>query len=336
VTYKRSEDLGGLGAGKSLVVDNLPIALERLTNAIELFESRGIRVADLGRLNQGRSTLEKVIRAGRYPSDQASLRRIANAVRLCQDFETIAESVPQEVAGRLAGELQQALKGTLDGGEKTRRPFQFQSQFWFGGALLRAGFDVLIPSDRSKNPDFVLTPGAVTYGVEVKRPGTAEAAEDALRKAREQLDAAGTKGIVVFDLSDCLEHLGLRRFVHGAVGRGYEDLKPHYRILTDSLGEIVWDAERREHRAGYTSVIGLWSLARGWLWDLDDLTSPRLFDMQGMQRFASAKGNVWYYIADEFFHRLVSALRESGFAIHEVEQESKDPIRTPYWENWRK
>lgn len=94
----------------------------------------------------------------------------------------------------------------------------------------------------------------------------------------------------------------------------------------------MWDTERRQHRAGFSNVVGIGVLARGWRWILDDLTRPEHFEAQGMYRFASTRGNVWDHLTDEFFRRVQVGLRDGGFFLLEAEQESSDPVPRAYWE----
>ncbi len=79
-------------------------------------------------------------------------------------------------------------------------------------------------------------------------------------------------------------------------------------------------------------MIGIWVLARGWRWALDDLTRPEYFEAQGIFRFASTRGNVWDHLTDEFFHRVQEGLRNGGLFLLEAEQQSSDPVPRAFWE----
>ena len=56
---------------------------------------------------------------------------------------------------------------------------------------------------------------------------------DLLRSARDQLVAAGLRGVVVMDLSDCLEDTGLRRFAPTSGEPPYEELKLGFQEFRD-------------------------------------------------------------------------------------------------------
>lgn len=330
--HRHSRRFDGLPADRQFRCEQLPRIADRLAGAIESLQRWDIRVAESGRLRAAEKVLRLAALAGVYPSAPEELHRIAEAIRTAQDFGQIMDTLGPERSERLAAELQRSVKGTLEGREAAREPYQFHTQFWFGAALVRAGLDPLIPTDSQRNPDFVLCPGTVRYGVEVKRPSSERGAFDLLRSARDQLVAAGLRGIVVMDLSDCLEEMGLRRFVPTSGQPPHEELKPAFEEFRDRLGDTVWDAERRQHRPGFSSVIGIWVLARGWRWAMDDLIRPEYFEAQGMLRFASARGNVWDHLTDEFFRRVQRGLQDGGFFLLEAEQESSDPVRRAFWE----
>jgi hypothetical protein len=331
--HRHSRRFEDTPADRQFRCEQLPRIADRLAGAIESLQRWDIRVAESGRLRAAEKVLRQVALAGTYPSEPEELHRVAEAIRTAQDFGQIMDALGPERSERLAGELQRSVKGTLEGRETAREPYQFHTQFWFGAALIRAGLDPEVPTDRRRNPDFVVCPGTVRYGVEVKRPSSERGAFDLLRSARDQLVAARLHGIVVMDLSDCLEDMGLRRVVPTAAQGPHEELKPAFKEFRDRLGNVVWDAERRQHRPGFSSVIGIWVLARGWRWTLDDLTRPEYFEAQGMLRFASVRGNVWYHRTDEFFRCVQGGLRDGGFFLLEAEQESSDPVLRAFWES---
>lgn len=330
--YERSATFDGLPVDRQFRCEQLPKIADRLAGAIESIERWDLRVAESGRLRAAEKVLRRTAEAGAYPADPKELHRIASAIRVAQDFGQIMEALGPERSERLAAELERALKGTLEGVEKEREPYRFGTQFLFGAALVRAGLEPEVPTAETRNPDFVVCSGTLRYGVEVKRPSSQRGAVDVLSSARDQFEAAGLRGIVVVDVSDCLEEVGLQDCVPSFTVPPHEELKPAFRAMRTRLGDVVWDAARRRHRPGFSSVVGLWVLARGWRWALDDLSRPEYFEAQGMYRLASTRWNIWDHKTDEFQRRVQRALRDGGFFIHEAEQESSAPVTRVFWE----
>lgn len=89
--------------------EKLPGLANRLERVIRQLESWQVRVADLGRLQSAVKTLRKAAEAGTYPVEENALRRIAEAIRIAQDFGQIVDAIGDSISNRLARELQLAL-----------------------------------------------------------------------------------------------------------------------------------------------------------------------------------------------------------------------------------
>ena len=315
-----------------ITVAKLPILIDRIDSVVARLEDWDIRVAPLGRLKEARRQLNITHKKGAYDRDKTELAKTAEAVRIAKDFSQIIQVIEDESTRGVAAELQHVLKGTLRGRDRDRKPYQFQSQFLFGADLLRAGLNPEVPSGTGKGPDFVVCPGTQRFAVEVKRPGSRRGVFDLLKSARDQIQHARLHGIVVLDLTDCLEELGLRRVEPSNPEPPFAAVKEPYRELSEEVYDVIWDDEKLQYRPGFSDIMGVWYIARGWRWMLDDLEAPQLFEFQGFHRMASTRGNLWYHLADEFHRLMVDAMLDAGSFINQADHEATHPIRKPFWE----
>ncbi len=317
-----------------LTVENLPILRDRLLEAISSLEGWGVRVPDLGRLRAAARVLDECIETGHYPADQSTLQKTVESIIVAQDFSQITAAIRPDAVERLAQDLQAAMGGTVDGQEKSRRPYQYQSQLWFGAAMARGGLFPKVPSPSKGGPDFFVCPYALRYGVEVKRPGKPTRFHGTISGARDQLAEGGNQGIIALDLTDSLDELGLRQFVEEIEDPIDLDLRLAYKTVVDEVANQIWDSGRSAHKPGYRRVIGLAVALRGWRWQMQDLSAPTVFSFFGMQSFSSTSGNVWGRAASDFFDLLITGLRKGGVHIHLAEYESSNPDAKPYYEDW--
>ena len=114
--------------GKRQTAAPCGILAERLSQAIGVIRSAGIRVSDLSRLSV--AVLKAVASADSLPSRELERRRLANALRDANDFEQITTLLPPSKYVDLVDDFANALKGTTDQIESQRRPYQFQTQLW--------------------------------------------------------------------------------------------------------------------------------------------------------------------------------------------------------------
>ncbi len=255
------------------------VLIERLKESIAKLEQWQVRVADLGRLRTALRVLQAVVDAGRYSTRKHDLQDIAEAVVLASDFYKITQALGNEQSERIAKELQRMLAGTLTAQEKQRTPYQFQAQFFVGAILCRGGISPGVPDDTRKNPDFLLPNGTLLHGIEVKRPAALRGVTDLLRSARDQLRAAGVRGFIAMDVSDCLRDAGLRKFSNDPEEQSFGEVRPQYEDLAKGIHHQLWNEDRQDYWPGFECVLGTWIFARGWRWLEGDYDAPQIFGL---------------------------------------------------------
>jgi hypothetical protein len=195
-------------------------------------------------------------RAKSLPPDAIDDGTVVNAFRSALDFVEIAKLMPAELTSRDLGDYALALGGSLREDEENRQPYQYQSAFWFGTVLHRAGLAPQVPKPPRKgagpNPDYLVHNGTMCYGVEVKRPGNWRGLSAIhIPKALTQLAAHSAAGAVVVDVTDIVANAT------------YEDFADAVERLGDRVADIVWDSDRRIRRPGFEHVMALVVFARG-------------------------------------------------------------------------
>lgn len=331
--YTAEREFDPLPDEKRVVVEQLPPLEAALREAIARFDELGISVREGSRLTECLEALSSCTAAGAYPEGEDALARVGEAILTARDFRDISNALPKDVSDRLTRDLATASGGSIEDPTAGGAPRQFQTQLWFGAVLTAGGLNPRVGSS-DDGPDFLVKPGALQYGVEVKRPTSEQGAFRGLRKARHQLATVG-HGVVVMELSDCLDSIGLRRFGPKAPGPIDREVKRKYRKFVDRLSGLVWDWKTQTHRPTFKPVFALWVFARGWRWDVADPLAPELLGFQGMHRYCSTAGNVWCHKADEFMERVLVGLKAGGFHVHLADQESPTPITRPFFDNLR-
>jgi len=282
-----------------------------VARTISRFQGWNIAVSGTSRLSKTRAVLEKVAANGSYPIDQLAI--VGNAIRTALDFREIAKLVGPTREEALAHDINSALKGTVDQQQPSHKPYQFQTQLWMGAILQAAGLTPTVPTDRdTPNPDFTIDLAPGLYAAEVKRPGSLEQAEKRLSKAKDQLNACGLAGLVVLDVSDCFDDAEKMQVVASPAGPPQDRISKRFRQIKKALSSKVSDPATRLHRPGYSSVIVLALLARGFRWDLDNLAVPDPFVTVAMGLFTSVKYNLQWHHGQSIRNRLEQGLNASG------------------------
>lgn len=178
-----------------------------LDDAIELFDKWELPTGINTKLGTAKKQLLKVITDDSYGKNDDELFKTARAITLANDFYLISRILSGTRAKAIAEELENALKGTLDEIETTKKnsTFDFQTQFWFGTVLAHSNVHLSVPDIVTTKPDFVIKHGSLLYGVEIKRPKSLNGVKNSLGKAATQLRNFGKPGIIVLDLTCALE-----------------------------------------------------------------------------------------------------------------------------------
>jgi hypothetical protein len=235
-----------------------------LAKAIASFEQWAIPIPETGRLIEAQKWLEEIARRGYYGESDEELLRTGRAVALAVDFYHISITLGDSRDDSLAKEIALSLGGTLEGKTKDATPYEFQSQFWVGTLLAQSGLHpkVLGGKREGKKPDFLIEAATLECAVEVKRPKNIHSAHRAVASAASQLHSFGKPGIIMVDLSGCLDANGLVLPPTGVSARqqiGIQ-LKP---IHTSLRRQII----RYTRSDKYSRIILLMSFARFWSWE---------------------------------------------------------------------
>ena len=316
---------------KRVVVEQLLSLEEALRAAIARLDELGIASREGSRLKECADILNSTATAGAYPAGEDALAEVGEAVLTARDFRDVSNALPKDVSDRLTRGLGTASGGPIEDPTAGGAPRQFQTQLWFGAVMTAGGLNPRVRFG-DDGPDFLVRPGALSYGVEVKHPTSERGAFECLRNARHQLATVG-HGVVVMELSDCLDNIGLQRFGPKSPGPTDREIKRKLRELADRLSGLVWDWNTQTHRPTFKPVFALWVFARGWRWDVADRLAPELLGFQRMHRYCSTAGNVWCHKADEFMKQVSAGLEAGGFPIHLADQESPTPIARPFFDD---
>ena len=292
---------------------------QALTDVLKQFELAGLRVPNAARLSTAARLLTKVSRSGHFPAAKEELRRVANAMGDASDFFDIAEILPTLQANNILAQLQQALKGTLDDERHRQTPYRFQTQFWLGAVLTRGGYTPRVPDTEGSHPDFIVEEGLSQYGVEVKRPENAESALQLLAEGAAQLRAYRVKGLIIFDLSECVGTEALSYVPIGGEIEARDGMLARFKVTYSALRARVLDAKNNRLRDGFENVLGLIGIARGWSWISDSPPGLALFGTGGGTMLFSPVRNVTYYHSKHLVAKTIRGLRRLGYGFEEFE-----------------
>ncbi len=291
----------------------------RLDRLVNRFEQRGITVPQSSRLRQEVRLLESIAKARAFPTDQNTRLSVSNAARDAYEFRAIGKLVGYSKAIELARDLQCALDGTPARLEKSRQPYQFQSQLWIMSIFYSAGVTLKKPNTVTKSPDFFINDiSATVYGLEVKRPLTAKAIPANLRDAVHQLRDSGVIGGVALDVSDCLPQTTLQQYCtdrnEPPYARAYDDFNKIYH----EAGDLLFHSKRREMLPASNTIFFLIVYATGWRWFNKGLSGPELFIASQFYTATVIKGNLRYWHADNIRKAYERGLKKIGlFGVRE-------------------
>jgi len=237
------------------------ILADRLDQVLGRLPPLGVAVNPAGRLPRAVKLLRSIHDAKAYPTTEAELIRVGNAIKAAFNFARITDVLRPSCPPGLLPSLRRALKGTLDDVGPTAA-HRAQSELIFGATLATGGARPGAPRQRTgKTPDFVADVDTVNYSVEVKRPESAEAVEKKVRDAVGQIRDYHRKypGVVALDLSDLLPApFGIRDML-GAQG-AYQG--PFETACTMAQNYLVG----RTADPGYGRIAVLFCFAEFFLW----------------------------------------------------------------------
>ena len=243
------------------------IVAETVEKAMVVCAAWNVPVPKQTGLRQAVAALRRIVAQGTWGTSQADLTMITPALILAGDFILVAQSLSGEPVAAISDEIGAALGDSLAaiagvGG------YELHSQYWFGMVLARAGLRPRVPRPGERRPDFVVATDGIDFGLEHKRPKSAQSAESSMDKAAAQLRDYDRKhnmpGVIVLDLSSAVgtQHLAGIRLpgVHGDA----------HRHIGDSLQEQAARFDRRIHTFNlsnkYDRIVGFVCYARTILW----------------------------------------------------------------------
>jgi hypothetical protein len=278
-----------------LTVENCAALAERLRDVREKFRRWGLRLVDSpGRLYDAQQVLDGIASTGRYPdaSNAHALRCVAHALRDAVQFDQIGRALPDDLQRQFTSELSRSLSGTLPGRERSRSPYQLQSQYWVTAMLALGGMHIHVPPPGwcGSLPDVLFRIGERRYGIEVKRPTSRSGILAALKDGRSQLEAAAVRGGVLVDATDVIGDELLTGIVGTAVEEPYDPAMPIIRDISARARRLVYDAATGRVRPAFWPCALVMVFALGWRWTPGDMTAPELFVPFGI--FATHSGRV--------------------------------------------
>lgn len=176
-----------------------------LSESIDIVKTWNIRVPDSSRLPLAVRLLQRTSKLSEYPPDTQELVRIGNAIGTGFDFYRITRFLPDERIPAIAEDLRRALGGSLDDTGPSSA-FRAQSQISLAAILTAGGLKPGAPETTgASTPDYLVSIGTVTFGVEIKRPESVRSIQQRVDEAIDQIDTFSTSGgVLTFDVTDCV------------------------------------------------------------------------------------------------------------------------------------
>ena len=304
-----------------------------LESALSVLQGAGIRISQVARLRTAAKLLLHTAEVDTFPVGEAERRRVANAMSDASDFANIAALLPSERGRQILGELQQAMKGTLDDARQRRTPYRFQSQYWLGSVLSRGGYQPRVPTVTGSHPDFLVEEGTYQYGVEIKRPETSDSALKLLEVGASQLHAFGVQGLILFDLSECTGVEALSYVARGDAHQVRDKVIEQFRTVTRALSTLVLDQVNSRHSREFDRILGLISIARGWSWLSGEPAGLALFATAGATMFFTPVRDLRYHHSVNLLQRTIRGLRAAGYEFEEFRDVAAPPANARFsWE----
>lgn len=237
-----------------------------IDDALEIFGKWQLPTGMSTRLLKAKNCLLRVANQGSYGENPDELYETAKAIVLANEFYLISRTLKEDRAEPIAEELDIALGGTLSEIEtKKKNAFDIQSQFWFGTVLAYSGLHPAVPDSRKRRPDFLISVGSLSCGVEIKRPKSQASAWRALSSAASQLRAYGLPGVIAIDLSQCIN--ADEFILHKGAVSARQIVQHRFYPLVNQLTEAVRNYSRSEK---FDRILLLKMYVRFFNWTLDE------------------------------------------------------------------
>lgn len=295
--------------GEEVRPDNCVRLADQLAEAIAKFARWQMPQATRGRLPSCVQILREISRQGEYGNTDAELRLAANAMMTAKDFAEIAAALPEKRDDDMANELQHAFAGTVDATERNRRPYQYQSQFWFATLLIRAGITPGIRRGSTEpSPDFEIDLETFPVLTEVKRPEGRRSINRNVDDAARRIRTAEKPGIIVLDLYDAFGLgdlvVGRRTFKQSIADMASMSFQASVRGITQRIG--------REKSARYQRIVGMSCFARVCSWRDDKPDAPIVTLMYGASWFPDANWGLLGNTVAHYHERIRTAIRSAN------------------------
>jgi hypothetical protein len=246
---------------------------ENAEGVVAFFTKWGLGRSALHRLHEAARVLRRVASSGSYGATDVELTEAATAMTLAMDFYAIASTLDPTRIDGIVDELAPALAGALISRTRDRTARATQSQFWITMLFVRAGVaPAILGASFGRRPDFAVTIDSLPFAVEVKRPESWKSAPDGMDAAADQIRHSGMPGVIVLDLSDCIE---ADKYIVGAIDSpipAHELLRSDYDL---GVRRIVRRAKTYCRSDKYDHVAALVTLARICAWSRQDMSQPR-------------------------------------------------------------
>jgi hypothetical protein len=183
-------------------------AANDLSASIALIRRWGVEISESSRPSEALRILRDVAETGNFAPSQRGDDLGIRALQLALDLKAIADTLPRERITDFRRDLIGCVAGKLHPPESDLGPLQLQSQLVIRAAIAKMGEEPEQPRHSGaggrKKPDILLHNGISTYAIEVKRPAKSKNITSLAEKAAGQVAAAGVKGGIVLDITDCL------------------------------------------------------------------------------------------------------------------------------------
>lgn len=250
------------------------VVAERVSYAATRLQEIGLSNGVLRRLGAARHRLEQVAQDGSYGRSVSDLRKTAEALALATDFFQLAGVLPDVPGPVITQELGSALAADLVPRSNQMQALEFQTQYWFGMVLARAGLRPGVPPRPAtgSHVDFLVEIDSLRLAVEVKRPLHIRSARDAMDRGAGQLRGSGLPGVLVVDLSQCL---GADRLITAAIDHPIplkDMVQPHFKDFASRLSERPRKYNQSDK---YARVLCALFYARIFGWQRLDMSQPQ-------------------------------------------------------------
>ena len=285
-----------------------------LRDAIAVFESWNLPVR-LGRLRHAERHLRQVAEQGSFGTTHAELIQTAKAAFLASDFYLISTALNKERDDPIAKELAVALRGNLDGNSKNASPYEIQAQYWVGMLLAQSGLRPAVPLIEGRKPDFVISVGSMSCGVEVKRPHSFKSVGRLLSDAAKQLRDYKLPGVIALDLSECIVSDEL--IIPNGTIPASDVVRQRLYPAANKLMNYV-DSYARSDK--FSRIIALVVFARYWVWKSLDPPEPDSSIFFSIPAFPKACSNL---VVDQI-------KRLQGLLLSGVHKVTGNPVKYSY------